>query len=221
VFEETVALYRSIGEPAGIRLALWGLGMVAVGEGRHRRAASLLEEALTLARKLGHVSKAAGCLADLGVVASHESDYGQAAALFEESLRLASQVDEELVIGDCLWGVAVVAAAQEQPGRAVRLWGAATILGYALSLPSDAVHPLEERLLLPAKKDAWSRRVRRRVDQRSGNAAGRCHRRCAGSQHNHDGVKVALPTGRIAGDGCAQGRATEPVTAAPTVSCEL
>jgi tetratricopeptide (TPR) repeat protein len=152
VFEETVALYRSIGEPQGIRLTLWGLGMVALGEGHYRRAASLLEEALAVARKLGHVSKAAGCLADLGVVALHESDYGRAAALFQESLRLAPQVEEELVIGECLWGVAVVATAQGQLGRAVRLWGAATALGYALSLPSDAVHPLEEHLLLPAKE---------------------------------------------------------------------
>jgi hypothetical protein len=138
--------------PQGIRFALWGLGMVALGEGQHRRAASLLEEDLALARELGDLEGIANGLADRGVVALHETDYEHAAALFQESLRLAPQVEEELLIAECLWGVAVVAAAQRQPVRAVRLWGAAAALGYEHHLPGYAIHPLEEHLLSPARE---------------------------------------------------------------------
>ena len=76
--------------------------MLALGEGNHERASSLLEQALALARTIRAVRLTGYHLADLGIVALHEADYQRAATLFQEGLRLAQQSQDKTMIAQCL-----------------------------------------------------------------------------------------------------------------------
>jgi predicted ATPase len=152
VLDESLAVCRALGEPEGIAFTLDGLALLALVEDDHARASSSLEEALALARKIGNVSASAHLLADFGIVALYQSDYRLAATRFQEALGFASQLEDELLTGGCLWGLASVAASSGQPVRAVRLWGAASALGYKMDLNSAAVRQLEERLLAPTRE---------------------------------------------------------------------
>jgi Flp pilus assembly protein TadD len=51
--EESLTLYRAVGEPAGIAFAYVGLAMLALSEGDLERASSLLQEAFGLAWQAG------------------------------------------------------------------------------------------------------------------------------------------------------------------------
>ena len=51
LWQESLALYREIGDIGGIASSLKGVGMIAYRKGDHIAAISLLEESLTLQRK--------------------------------------------------------------------------------------------------------------------------------------------------------------------------
>ena len=63
--EESLSLYESLGDKAGMALALINLGDVAHKQGDKERAAVLYEEALALHRELGNERGAARALARL------------------------------------------------------------------------------------------------------------------------------------------------------------
>ena len=87
-YEESLALFRALGDRRGIADALSNLGTVAFQQGEHGRAAALHEEALALRRASGDRRGVATSLNNLGVVAQTVSEYGRAAMYFEETLGL-------------------------------------------------------------------------------------------------------------------------------------
>jgi predicted ATPase/DNA-binding XRE family transcriptional regulator len=102
-FEESLALYRRLGDDAGTVSVLAELGQVARSQGDHDRARALSEEGLALARRLGDPKAAAIALGTLGRLERHRGNLEGAITLYEESLALFRRLRHE-------WGSAFTLA---------------------------------------------------------------------------------------------------------------
>jgi non-specific serine/threonine protein kinase len=100
--EESLKLFRRLGDKAGIAASLTGLGSVARMRGDYTAAHSLLEEALPLRRELGDRWGIAESLFLLGGTAAFQSDHAAARPLLEEGLALFREVGERQGIADSL-----------------------------------------------------------------------------------------------------------------------
>ncbi|HZO88252.1 MAG TPA: tetratricopeptide repeat protein, partial [Chthonomonadaceae bacterium] len=105
LYEQSLSLWREIGDQTGISHALNGLAAVAMEQMDYASASTLLEQSLELDRQLGDRRGMAVCLANLGLVAKGQEDYARARALFEESLVLKRQLGEETSIADTLYNL--------------------------------------------------------------------------------------------------------------------
>jgi predicted ATPase len=99
LFEEGLALYRSVGDAPGVATLLNNLGNVAYDEGDFASARSLFEDSLAMRREIGEQRGIAASLNNLGNVANEQGDYEAARVLFEESLAIKKQLGDQ-------WGIA-------------------------------------------------------------------------------------------------------------------
>jgi len=88
LLEESLGLYRDLGNVAGVAHVLNTLGLIADGRGDQARATSLYEECLELRRQLHDTSGIACVLNNLAIVACRQEQYAKAIPLYEESLAL-------------------------------------------------------------------------------------------------------------------------------------
>ncbi len=86
--QESLALFRGLGDRRGIALSLDRLGMAAWRRGDFRAAGVLMEEDLALFREVGDQDRVAWSLFTLGLLNNKQGEYTRACALFEESLTL-------------------------------------------------------------------------------------------------------------------------------------
>src|SRR5205085_12298966 len=78
--QESLALFRGLGDKRGIALSLNRLGVAAWRRGDFRSARVLLEEDLTLFRELGDRDRVAWPLFMHGLVENKQGEYAQASA---------------------------------------------------------------------------------------------------------------------------------------------
>jgi predicted ATPase/Tfp pilus assembly protein PilF len=121
ILEESLALWRTLENQAGIALALNNLGNVAMYQGDSDRAKMLFEESLALRRKLGDMLGIASSLNNLGNVASDQGDYERAIALHEESLALRREHGDKWLIAVSLNNLGLIALYQGNYGRMITL----------------------------------------------------------------------------------------------------
>ena len=69
LLEESLAVYREIGDKLGIGYLLRNMGLVPLNQGDYERASELCEESLTLSQELGDKWSMAWALEELGIVA--------------------------------------------------------------------------------------------------------------------------------------------------------
>jgi DNA-binding CsgD family transcriptional regulator/tetratricopeptide (TPR) repeat protein len=127
LYQESLVLYRELGDTRGIASSLQGLGWIAPWKGNNSAAArSLMEESLAFCREVGDKKDIAWSLAALADIASFQGDYGTGLALYEESLALFRE------LGD-------------KPGEALSCW----IAGWVALRQDDAdtAHALKEQSL--------------------------------------------------------------------------
>jgi predicted ATPase/class 3 adenylate cyclase len=86
--QESLALFRGLGDRRGIALSLDRLGMAAWRRGDFRTAGVLMEEDLALFKEVGDQDRVAWSLFTLGLLNNKQGEYTRACALFEESLTL-------------------------------------------------------------------------------------------------------------------------------------
>ena len=86
--QESLALFRELGDRRGIALSLDRLGMAAWRRGDFRAARVLMEEDLALFREVGDQDRVAWSLFTLGLLNNKQGEYTRACALFEKSLTL-------------------------------------------------------------------------------------------------------------------------------------
>jgi predicted ATPase/DNA-binding SARP family transcriptional activator len=153
LFAKSLTLFREVGDPHGIAVALSCLCDVALTEGDPERARSLHEESLLLRRELGLKGEIARTVSSLGRVATYRGDYAQAHGCYTESLRLVRELGNRPAMATCLEGLACLAATVDQgaqnpgaaseAGQAAQLFGAAQALREAIGAPLPPVHRAE------------------------------------------------------------------------------
>jgi tetratricopeptide (TPR) repeat protein len=94
LLEESLALYKILGDDVGTAFALLVLGRIAVSQGNRRRGATLVEEGLALFRQQGNVWGIARALIVLGDVALFEGEVDRATAKFQRSLGISRGLED-------------------------------------------------------------------------------------------------------------------------------
>ena len=108
--EESLALFRELGEKRGIATSLNGLGLI-VGQATRARndyalARALYEESLAIRRELGDLWGIAETLWDFARVAFYQGDYTAGSPLCEESLALFRELGDRRRIAEILGSLA-------------------------------------------------------------------------------------------------------------------
>jgi predicted ATPase/DNA-binding XRE family transcriptional regulator len=116
--EESVLLFREIGDRAGLAEALSTYAMLFILRGDYGRAGPPLEEGLALSRELRNTNLIAQCLLFLGNLAYSQGHVQQAGAFWEESLVLRRAERNQWHIAVVLAFLAMVALDQEDDARA-------------------------------------------------------------------------------------------------------
>jgi len=112
LFQESLDIYRELGDIHGIGWGLVYLGILSRYEGNHAAARSLLEESLGLVKKAGDIEAMAAVLGNLGMIARDEGAADVAETHLGESLGLWRKLGDRVGIGWALTGLAMVARAQ-------------------------------------------------------------------------------------------------------------
>jgi predicted ATPase/class 3 adenylate cyclase len=100
--QESLVLYREVGDTQGIIFCLMLLAEIAKRKGAHLTTVrALLEERLALARQAGDKMSVAWALLDLAHLTCILGEYSKGAALFEESLALHRELGNTLGIAVC------------------------------------------------------------------------------------------------------------------------
>ena len=137
-FASELAAVRSVGDQAGIALALSSLGEVARAQGSFPEAQSLYEQSLALYRDLDVDSEMkARVIRRLGEIALEQGDLTQARARLIEGMSAARDLVErgKPQIAAALGAVGGLAATQGHAERALRLASAAAALRARISQP--------------------------------------------------------------------------------------
>jgi predicted ATPase/DNA-binding SARP family transcriptional activator len=123
VGEESLALYRDLGDREGIGRTVHLLSQVAVELGQRDRALAYAEESLRLARELGHVRGLIVSLRELGTLTAEGGDQARANELLDESERLAREHGDDSALAAILLdqsGLALVARDTESAASLAR-----------------------------------------------------------------------------------------------------
>jgi predicted ATPase/class 3 adenylate cyclase len=102
MYEESLTIYRELGNRPGIANALIGLGSVARAQGDLTAARALCEESLTISRDLGDRPGIARSLFNLGHTATIQGDPVASRAFYEESLSIYRELGDRVGIADSL-----------------------------------------------------------------------------------------------------------------------
>jgi predicted ATPase/class 3 adenylate cyclase len=126
--EESLSIWREVGDRRGMAAALSSLGWLAFEVGDFGAARSLSQEALLLNRELGEKRGVAVALFNLGQVALQQSDYPEALSLLQESLALRREIGDRR---GCAYVQVSLGRMEQQRGNHGQ---AAAILGEALAV---------------------------------------------------------------------------------------
>jgi non-specific serine/threonine protein kinase len=107
--QESLQIWRGVGDKQNVAQLLHDLGAVAAGLGEHARARQLYEESIAVRREIGDRVGSAMSLHNLGRVAYREGDYETASSLLEQSLKIWEEASDKQLIGMALTNLGLVA----------------------------------------------------------------------------------------------------------------
>ena len=93
-YEESLAIYRSLGDETGIALSLGGVGNLRMGEGRLEEARANYEDALSRMRRAGHRRGEGLMLSNLGRLALFENDRERGRELSRQGIDIFREVGD-------------------------------------------------------------------------------------------------------------------------------
>lgn len=138
--DEALAIWRPLGDRAGIAYALNVFGNIASDMGDYQRAVALHGEALALRRELGDAPAIGTSLNNLGVTTCELGDYDRAWAIHHEQLALERARNDPVDVAFALAGLATVAHRRGNLAQAASLHDEALALrreldprGYAVA----------------------------------------------------------------------------------------
>ncbi|MDQ3875521.1 MAG: tetratricopeptide repeat protein, partial [Actinomycetota bacterium] len=117
--EESLALYRELGDESRIAAAVGDLGLVTVIQGDTAEGMRLHEEALALARALGDRPGIAGQLVNLSHLTLIAGDHDRAVLLGGEALALFRELGDEEGVATALGNLSLASLARGRPEEAV------------------------------------------------------------------------------------------------------
>jgi predicted ATPase/class 3 adenylate cyclase len=115
-----LAIFRDLGDLAGMGGAVYLLGNVAFYQGQLEHAKALHLESLVLRRKVGDKRRIAISLNSLGEVARAEGDFAAADACYQESLQLAREAGDTRATATATGNLGYVALRQGDHERAAK-----------------------------------------------------------------------------------------------------
>lgn len=167
LLEESLALWREVGDQPGLARALRTLGEALYGQGEHLQAKKLLEESLALYRELGDTSSIPGesstlarvlcCLAD---IAYAQADYVPTSALYEEALAVAREYGQMHDVGYALRGLGHLARLQGDYERATELLRESLVVVAALNDKRCTPLSVEGLACVASELGQWERAAR-------------------------------------------------------------
>jgi tetratricopeptide (TPR) repeat protein len=92
--EQSLALWRELGDRLNVAASLNALGSYACDRGEYDNARAYLEQGLALRRELGHRGGIAASLNNLAVLADYEGDVDRAEALLHECLAIQRELSD-------------------------------------------------------------------------------------------------------------------------------
>jgi len=95
-FKECLALYRQLGDYAGMTDTMSALALVLVEQGDYIQAKALSEESLTLCRQTNYKEGISFALYALGSTLLYQGQYAQAKAAYEERLALSEALENKV-----------------------------------------------------------------------------------------------------------------------------
>ncbi len=105
---ESLALYRQLGDAAGMAASLNLLGNTAGERGQYVAARSQIEKAATLFQQVGDTWGRSVCLIQIAHFATGQGEYDHARTLLEETLGLSSVLGDKGLVGGALYELAQV-----------------------------------------------------------------------------------------------------------------
>ena len=156
-YNESLAIYRELGDRRGAARPLNGLGLVSWGQGDLATARSFLEESLEIKRELADSSSISIALNNLGLVALSQGDYNTARAYLEESLAIDRELKDQDAIATSLVNLGAVALDDERYGEARPLFMEALELFYEVGDTRGIVDSLENLVGLASKVGSFGR----------------------------------------------------------------
>jgi predicted ATPase/class 3 adenylate cyclase len=141
--EESLVLFRELGDTWSIADALSGLGRVVALQGDYERSGALLEESLALFRQLENAQGIAECFFFMGNLAYIQGNLRRASECWQESLNLAGQLKNTWMVAISLLHLGIVALDQGDHGRAGAYLAESLILWRDLGWQWVAFHALE------------------------------------------------------------------------------
>jgi tetratricopeptide (TPR) repeat protein len=94
LLQESLDLYRELGDEEGIARSTAELGSIAIAEGDLERGAALYEQTVPLFRKQGKTSRVATALGNLGTIAHMRADYATAVDYYGEAIELGREAGD-------------------------------------------------------------------------------------------------------------------------------
>jgi predicted ATPase/DNA-binding CsgD family transcriptional regulator len=122
LLEEGMALFKQLGDKAGVATSLFHLGNMALHGADHERASALRREAEALRPELADRQAIGLLLYFLGMAALSEGDHDRTVALAEEGLALNRELGDLRGMAMCLTLLGISALDRDDPERAAALY---------------------------------------------------------------------------------------------------
>jgi predicted ATPase/DNA-binding XRE family transcriptional regulator len=106
--QESLALYRDVGETAGIAVCLFLQGRFARNRCQYITAHEFLQEAAMLFQGLNDARQRSLCLSELALVLVAQGKYNQASIFLEQSLMLAKKVSDKSLVAWAYYQLAFI-----------------------------------------------------------------------------------------------------------------
>lgn len=142
VMEDSLRIYRDIGDERGVMRVLNGLGQSASFRGNYAQAEALWTECLDIARRVQDTATAT-MLMNLGIVAHLQHDNKRAQMYLAESRQLAEEHGDVRIVALVLGNLGQVAMSDGDQGRAAELYTESLKSAWELGLQTEAALILE------------------------------------------------------------------------------
>jgi predicted ATPase/DNA-binding XRE family transcriptional regulator len=158
--EESLALFRGLGDEEGVAYALAAVGLVDLGQKRYERGLAVVEESIGRFLEVGERWAASPMLSFAAAASLSRGEIARARQLAERGLSLAREVGARDALYLTLQALATVARAEGDNERAARLFGEGLSLSAEVEDHSSLAYYLQGLAAVAASEGELARAAR-------------------------------------------------------------